>query len=84
MSLYCDVWDSLLTGSREQSRIMSASGAESKSTMQMIRLSMQREGPMFMFRGWLPAWTRLQPTTMLIFITLEQLKNAVDWYRGDA
>ena len=67
----------------EQSRIMSASGAESKSTMQMIRLSMQREGPMFMFRGWLPAWTRLQPTTMLIFITLEQLKNAVDWYRGD-
>ncbi|KAM5543951.1 hypothetical protein V8D89_002568 [Ganoderma adspersum] len=66
-----------------KSRIMSASGAESKSTMQMIRLSMQREGPMFMFRGWLPAWTRLQPTTMLIFITLEQLRNAVDWYRGD-
>ena len=62
---------------------MSASGAEGKSTMGMIRLSMQREGPMFMFRGWLPAWTRLQPTTMLIFITLEQLKNAVDWYRGD-
>ncbi|PIL27005.1 transporter [Ganoderma sinense ZZ0214-1] len=67
-----------------KSRIMSASGAESRSTMGMIRLSMQREGPMFMFRGWLPAWTRLQPTTMLIFITLEQLKNAVDWYRGDA
>ncbi|KAI1792310.1 dicarboxylic acid transporter [Ganoderma leucocontextum] len=66
-----------------KSRIMSASGAEGKSTMQMIRLSMQREGPMFMFRGWLPAWTRLQPTTMLIFITLEQLKNGVDWYRGD-
>lgn len=66
-----------------KSRIMSASGAEGKSTMQMIRQSMQREGPMFMFRGWLPAWTRLQPTTMLIFITLEQLKNGVDWYRGD-
>lgn len=62
---------------------MSASGAEGKSTMQMIRQSMQREGPMFMFRGWLPAWTRLQPTTMLIFITLEQLKRAVDWSRGD-
>ena len=36
---------------------------------------------MFMFRGWVPAWTRLQPTTILIFVTLEQLRNAVDWYR---
>lgn len=24
------------------------------------------EGPMFMFKGWLPAWTRLQPTTILM------------------
>ena len=62
---------------------MAASGAEGKSTLQMIRQSMRNEGVMFMFKGWLPAWTRLQPTTMLIFITLEQLKNAVDWYRGD-
>ncbi|TBU57253.1 dicarboxylic acid transporter [Dichomitus squalens] len=66
-----------------KSRIMAASGAEGRSTLGMIRLSMKNEGPMFMFKGWLPAWTRLQPTTMLIFITLEQLKNAVDWYRGD-
>ncbi|KAH9913694.1 dicarboxylic acid transporter [Epithele typhae] len=66
-----------------KSRIMSASGAEGKSTMQMIRTSMKNEGAMFMFKGWLPAWTRLQPTTMLIFITLEQLKLAVDWYRAD-
>ncbi|KAI0748898.1 dicarboxylic acid transporter [Fomes fomentarius] len=66
-----------------KSRIMSASGAESKSTLQMIRQSMRNEGAMFMFKGWLPAWTRLQPTTMLIFITLEQLKRAVDWTRGD-
>ena len=63
---------------------MSASGAEGKSTLQMIRTSMRNEGSMFMFKGWTPAWMRLQPTTMLIFITLEQLKNAVDWYRGDA
>ncbi|KAH9855452.1 mitochondrial carrier [Lenzites betulinus] len=66
-----------------KSRIMSASGAEGRSTMQMIRTSMRNEGAMFMFKGWLPAWTRLQPTTMLIFITLEQLKRGVDWYRGD-
>ena len=66
-----------------QSRIMSASGGEGKSTMQMIRTSMKNEGAMFMFKGWVPAWTRLQPTTMLIFITLEQLKRLVDWTRGD-
>jgi solute carrier family 25 (mitochondrial dicarboxylate transporter), member 10 len=37
---------------------------------------------MFMFKGWVPAFTRLQPTTILIFLTLEQLKNVVDWTRG--
>jgi dicarboxylate transporter 10 len=42
---------------------------------------MKAEGPMFMFKGWVPAWSRLQPTTILIFLTLEQLKNGVDWSR---
>jgi dicarboxylate transporter 10 len=47
----------------------------------VIRTSLKNEGAMFMFKGWLPAWTRLQPTTILIFLTLEQLKNGVDWSR---
>ncbi|CDO76207.1 hypothetical protein BN946_scf184819.g7 [Trametes cinnabarina] len=66
-----------------KSRIMSASGSESKSALQMIRTSMKTEGPMFMFKGWVPAWMRLQPTTILIFVTFEQLKRLVDWTRGD-
>lgn len=37
---------------------------------------------MFMFKGWLPAWTRLQPTTILIFLTLEQLRNGVNYSRS--
>ena len=51
----------------------------------LLRLSspLFHYGMLFVFKGWVPAWMRLQPTTMLIFITLEQLKNAVDWYRGD-
>jgi len=53
-----------------------------QSTIELIRRSMRNEGAMFMFRGWLPAWMRLQPTTMLIFITFEQLKNLVDWTRS--
>ncbi|RXW14119.1 hypothetical protein EST38_g11736 [Candolleomyces aberdarensis] len=52
-----------------------------KSTLTVIRQSMAKEGAMFMFKGWVPAWTRLQPTTILIFLTLEQLKNAVDFSR---
>jgi len=61
-----------------KSRIMNASGPGSNSTLGVIRQSLKNEGAMFMFKGWLPAWTRLQPTTILIFLTLEQLKNLVD------
>lgn len=61
---------------------MNASGPGSNSTMAVIRQSMKNEGAMFMFKGWVPAWSRLQPTTILIFLTLEQLKNGVDWTRG--
>ena len=52
-----------------------------QSTLQVIKNSLRNEGPMFMFKGWVPAWVRLQPTTILIFVTLEQLKNVVDWTR---
>ncbi|KAG5729600.1 hypothetical protein E4T56_gene4150 [Termitomyces sp. T112] len=65
-----------------KSRIMNASGPGSNSTLGVIRASLKNEGPMFMFKGWVPAWTRLQPTTILIFLTLEQLKNLVDFSRS--
>ncbi|WWC88747.1 uncharacterized protein L201_003660 [Kwoniella dendrophila CBS 6074] len=63
-----------------KSRMMNAHG--STTMMQVIRNSLAKEGPMFMFKGWIPAWCRLQPTTMLIFLTLEQLKHGVDFYRA--
>jgi dicarboxylate transporter 10 len=66
-----------------KSRIMNASAPGSTSTMQAIRTAIASEGPMFMFKGWVPAWMRLQPTTILIFVTFEQLKRGVDWWRGD-
>ncbi|KAI6102518.1 mitochondrial carrier domain-containing protein [Pisolithus croceorrhizus] len=65
-----------------KSRIMNASGPGSSSTLNVIRGSLANEGPMFMFKGWVPSWTRLQPTTILIFLTLEQLRRIVDWQRG--
>lgn len=65
-----------------KSRIMNAHGAGTNSTFQVIKTSLANEGPMFMFKGWVPAWTRLQPTTILIFLILEQLKSGVDQYRA--
>ncbi|KIY64066.1 mitochondrial carrier [Cylindrobasidium torrendii FP15055 ss-10] len=65
-----------------KSRIMNASGPGSNSTIGVIRSSMKAEGAMFMFKGWVPAWMRLQPTTILIFLTFEQLKNGVDFTRS--
>lgn len=65
-----------------KSRIMNASGPGSNSTLAVIRHSLRTEGAMFAFKGWVPAWMRLQPTTILIFLILEQLKNGVDWQRG--
>ncbi|WWC98661.1 hypothetical protein V866_005554 [Kwoniella sp. B9012] len=64
-----------------KSRIMTAHGKGTSSTMGVIKESLAKEGAMFMFKGWVPAWTRLQPTTILIFLTLEQLKKGVDVYR---
>ncbi|KAJ7899916.1 mitochondrial carrier domain-containing protein [Mycena leptocephala] len=74
----------ILTESRvcAQSHIMNASGPGSNLMLGVIRTSFQTEGAMFMLKGWVPAWTRLQPTTILIFLTLEQLTNGVDWMRG--
>ncbi|KAK0438781.1 mitochondrial carrier [Armillaria solidipes] len=65
-----------------KSRIMNASGPGSNSTIAVIKTSLKNEGAMFMFKGWLPAWTRLQPTTILIFLTLEQLRNGVNYSRS--
>ncbi|KAJ7922754.1 mitochondrial carrier domain-containing protein [Mycena leptocephala] len=39
-----------------KSRIMNASGPGSNSTLSIIRTSLQTEGVMFMFKGWVPAW----------------------------
>ncbi|KAJ7581858.1 mitochondrial carrier domain-containing protein [Mycena floridula] len=64
-----------------KSRIMNASGPGSNSALTVIRTSLKNEGPMFLYKGWVPGWFRLQPLTILIFLTLEQLKNGVDWSR---
>ncbi|TXT15403.1 uncharacterized protein COLE_01596 [Cutaneotrichosporon oleaginosum] len=61
-----------------KSRVMHNSDA---SVMHILTDSFKREGPMFLFRGWLPAWIRLTPNTICTFVFLEQLRHVVDIVR---
>lgn len=46
-------------------------GSGKTSIGQIVRDSFAKEGPMWMFRGWVPAWVRLGPYTVLVFVFLE-------------
>lgn len=50
--------------------------------LQIVRTSFAQEGVRWMFRGWFPAWVRLTPNSLVIFLALEQLRNSVDKFRG--
>lgn len=66
-----------------KARVMAAGkGGHSEGIVKTIKTALVKEGPGFLFRGWTPAWVRLSPNTILIFVTLEKLKGGVDWMRG--
>ncbi|TKY89711.1 hypothetical protein EX895_001496 [Sporisorium graminicola] len=44
----------------------------------VIREALAKDGPTVFFRGWTPAWLRLQPQTTLLFLFFEQFKQLVD------
>lgn len=56
-----------------RTRIMSSSARA--SPVRVLIRSLRDEGPMFMFKGWTPAFMRLGPNTVLMFVFYEQLKN---------
>ncbi|KAJ3557833.1 hypothetical protein NM688_g1252 [Phlebia brevispora] len=56
-----------------RSRLMSASGKQ--SPIDVLRRSLREEGPRFLFKGWTPAFVRLGPNTILLFVFYEQLKK---------
>lgn len=59
-----------------KSRLMSQSG--DIGLMKVLKRSLRDEGPRFLFRGWTPAFVRLGPNTVLLFVFFEQLKKAWD------
>ncbi|GLB36531.1 putative mitochondrial carrier (TC 2.A.29) family protein [Lyophyllum shimeji] len=56
-----------------RSRVMAASGKS--SVTRILAQSLRAEGPMFLLKGWTPAWIRLGPNTVLLFVFFEQLKK---------
>ncbi|KAK0557504.1 hypothetical protein OC846_000492 [Tilletia horrida] len=63
-----------------KARVMSGSSSSSGG-LGALRVALQKEGPAFLFRGFIPAWIRLSPNTVITFITLERLRMMVDWQR---
>ncbi|PFH54727.1 hypothetical protein AMATHDRAFT_72486 [Amanita thiersii Skay4041] len=62
-----------------RSRVM-ASSSTGTTFMNVLSQSFRNEGPKFLFKGWTPAFVRLGPNTVLLFVFFEQLKKA--WSRG--
>ncbi|WOO80858.1 Mitochondrial dicarboxylate transporter [Vanrija pseudolonga] len=62
-----------------KSRVMAREGPG--GPMKVLTKSWQKEGPRFLFKGWLPAWIRLTPNTIFMFVFLEQLRHVVDRVR---
>ncbi|KAH9891121.1 dicarboxylic acid transporter [Cubamyces lactineus] len=56
-----------------RSRLMSAHGET--HPLQVLTTALREEGPRFLFKGWTPAFIRLGPNTVLMFVFFEQLKK---------
>lgn len=53
-------------------------GSGGTSVSFVIKDALKRDGPTVFFRGWTPAWLRMQPQTTLLFLFFEQFKKLVD------
>ena len=56
-----------------KTRAMNARNNDARGVKALI-LSTAREGPMSFFKGYVPAFVRLAPHTILTFVFLEQLR----------
>ncbi|KAI0757421.1 mitochondrial carrier [Daedaleopsis nitida] len=56
-----------------RSRLMAAHG--NTHPLEVLTTALREEGPRFLFKGWTPAFIRLGPNTVLMFIFFEQLKK---------
>jgi len=62
-----------------KSRLQSAASANGQAPglVKIFITSLKNEGPQFLMKGWTPAWLRLAPNTILMFLFMEQLQRLV-------
>jgi solute carrier family 25 (mitochondrial dicarboxylate transporter), member 10 len=63
-----------------KSRIQNAANVNGvkQSLAKVITDSLRNEGPAVLMRGWLPAWVRLTPYTVLTFVFMEQIQRLIN------
>lgn len=62
-----------------KTRIMSAHLHDNRHPIKIMAHMIRSEGVGSLFRGWMPAFVRLGPHTIVTFIVLEQLK---EWHKN--
>lgn len=62
-----------------KSRLQSAASATGPTPglVNILMTGLRIEGPGFLMKGWTPAWLRLAPNTVLMFLFMEQLQRLV-------
>ena len=50
-------------------------GLRYASTLDCFRKTIQAEGLVGLYKGWLPQWLRIGPHTIVTFVVLEQLRR---------
>jgi dicarboxylate transporter 10 len=51
--------------------------AQRPTLLRYIAEAVRKEGMRFFVKGWLPAWCRLAPNTVLTFVFMEKLKSVM-------
>ncbi|KAH7320616.1 mitochondrial carrier domain-containing protein [Stachybotrys elegans] len=68
-----------------KSRLQSSAGKD--GLWGVLRSGIREEGALFLMKGWLPAWLRLTPHTVLTFVFMEQLRRlttvGIPWLNVD-
>ncbi|OCB85198.1 mitochondrial carrier [Sanghuangporus baumii] len=58
-----------------KSRLIKNDQSHNTNPIEVFLKSLRDEGPRFLFKGWTPAFIRLGPNTVLLFVFYEQLKK---------
>ncbi|XP_014680968.1 PREDICTED: mitochondrial dicarboxylate carrier-like isoform X2 [Priapulus caudatus] len=65
-----------------KTRVMSAKPGEYRSVFHCIAVT-AKQGPLAFYKGYIPAFVRLAPQTILTFIFFEQLRTTFGYYRAE-